>query len=1138
MSSSEKILDLKRRIRKTLFKERLIFFAAGLLGTLAAMLVMSIMLSLVAGIVILPVWTKTSLLVLSGLIAISLTIKLSFIRLFGGSYESAALKLEKKFPALKGRLIAALQFAIIPEGARTGYSRDLLAATLVQAEERSRGMNFNEVLTVYPLWRSLRMLGILAALAILLLVVFPGLFNHSYKVYSHPTEVIAPPLGYKLEAYPKSETAVKYRDVDLGGILRGGQFPKDAVIYYRFAGGGWQDTKIALSDLPRSSTVVGDSLLFYTTIKQVRRSLDYYVKAGHITTSIAHIDVVDRPRVTGIKLSLFYPEYTGMEPTVVNENDGTISALYGTRVMMHIETNVPVKVADLMFDDSSQTPMATSGQAAECAMRVEGNRRYYIYLEDMQGEQNPDPIAYYITSVPDEFPVIDVMRPGVDINLNESMEVPLLLRISDDYGFSSLVLKYWHVSDGVKGDENVAVLHFSDNIKTEGEISFNWDVEPLNMMPSDYLIYQFELADNDRISGPKVTTSRAYIARLPSLDEIIAQTEREQGEIINDAESFMKSQRDLAERLKNVARKIEEERQTGDQQPAWQQQKELEDIAARDEQIAEQIRETAQKLDETIDRMEQDRLASTELLEKLSEIQKLFEEVATPEMRQARLELLEALKHMDQQSLDQAIQDYEMSQQDLMQRLNRTIALLKKMQIEQKVNAMTQFARELVEKQDKMIEKTEQISSDQLPSLAANEDKLTEELEQLKAQAQKLREMLNEISYVKANEADKFCSAVEQNNAGSNMQEMSQQLTKKDKAEALEQGQQASSKLLSLLDQMQQGQSKMCQGGGNQAAQQMRNAIDDINYLSEEQEDMIHQAQGIRNHSEVLHDLAAEQRLLRESVAAVSQRVVEMGKESPFIAAELIGLINSALNNIDLSIDQFAERRRTDGVQHQMETLSSLNRASVRMLDALQKQKDCNKGGSCCNKPSMKMNSLCQKQSQLNQQTQSQCRNPGKEGQAGQDALKRLASEQNAIGKSLGQLAEEFGDSREVLGRLDAIREDIDKVVDALASGEVGEETKQRQLRVLSRMLDATKSLQRKDYNEQRQARIGQDIMRSSPPALSGSQLDGGLDIEDRLRKFLDENYPEVYETHIKAYFKALLENFDLNSAQPTYEPE
>ncbi|UCD16689.1 MAG: hypothetical protein JSV44_09535 [Candidatus Zixiibacteriota bacterium] len=1138
MDGVDKITGLKKRIKGTLLRERLLLFSAGLLGTASALVLISIVLTLLAGIIILPVWLKVSLLAISGLAILGTFIKLAFARLFSNSPEIAALKLEKKFPMLRGRLIAALQFTAFPEDQWIGYSRDLMAATLRQAHEQSASLNFNEILSAYPLWRSLRVTGLMIVLAVLLLLGFPGLFSHSYLVYSHPTELIAPPLGYELTSYPGSRIAIKYRDVDLGGILIGDRFPDKATVYFRFVGGSWQNSRIDLGEIPRNPAALGDSLIFYTTIKQARRSLDYYVQAGPVTTPVERIDVVDRPRVTGIRLSLFYPDYTGLAPTVIDENDGTVSALYGTRTTMKIETNVSVQTAEMVFADSSRSPFTVSGRTAEQSFRVERDQGYSIHLIDMQGEINPDPIEYYITAVPDEYPVIDVVRPGIDINLNENMEVPLLLRISDDYGFSSLVLKYRHVSGGAKGEENVAVLHFSDNIKTEGEISFSWDVEPLGLMPSDYIIYQFELADNDRISGPKITTSRAYIARLPSLEEIIAQTEREQGEIINNAESYMKAHRDLAERLKNVSRKIEQERSAGDQKLGWQQQKELEDIATREEDIAEQLQQTARKMEEAIDKMEQDRLASTELLEKLSEIQKLFDEVATPEMRQARLQLLEALKNMDQQTLNEALQNYQMSQQELMQRLDRTIALLKKLQIEQKVNAMTELARELVEKQDKMNENTAATDADQLPSLAPGEKQLKRELDNLKVQARELRNLLDETSYVKADAADKFCSAVEQSDAGENMESMAVELSDRNKEQAIEQGGQASSKLLALFDQMQRGQASMCQGGGSEVAGQMRDAIDDINYLSENQEELITTADGMRYNSEVLRDIAAQQQLQRESVVGLLNRITEMGRQSPFIAAELHRIINNVIGNIDYSIEQFSDRRRNDGVTFQKEALANLNRAAIHMLDALQKQKDCNKGGSSCNKPTMKLNSLCQQQSQLNMQTQAQCQNPGRDGPGGRDALQRLAAEQNAIGKSLGQLAEEFGDSKEILGRLDAIAEDVQKVVDALEEGEVGQEVQDRQLRILSRMLDATKSLQRKDFTEQRQAASGKDILRNSPAALTGNQLNGGLDIEDRLRRFLDEEYPEAYEQHIKAYFKALLENLEMNTMQPGHETE
>ena len=247
-------------------------------------------------------------------------------------------------------------------------------------------------------------------------------------------------------------------------------------------------------------------------------------------------------------------------------------------------------------------------------------------------------------------------------------------------------------------------------------------------------------------------------------------------------------------------------------------------------------------------------------------------------------------------------------------------------------------------------------------------------------------------------------------------------------------------------------------------------------------------------------------------------------------------LINQAIGNIDLAIDQFSNRRRQEGVNYQREALYNLNRSAVSMLEALESQNNCNKGGSC-NKPSLKMGSLAEQQQQLNMQTQSQCQNPGSNPSLSDtDTMRRLAAEQNAIGKSLGQLQNEFGQSKEILGRLDAIREDMQKVADALADGEVGQDLLDRQLKIYSRMLDATRTMQRKDFTDQRRARIGEEIIRNSPAALSGNHLRGGLDIENRLRQFLEEKYPEVYENHIKAYFKALLENSDFRLRESSDE--
>ncbi len=1113
------------RLRGTLFRDRLTLFLGGTMGVITGMILVFILLSLIAGIFILPVWLKISLLGLSLVLLSGLAWRLAFSRLLKGSLESTALKIEQKYPELKGRLVAALQFHIAREKLTKGFSTELIDATLVQAEKKASGLDFNLIISAWPVWKNLRALAVSTMVALALLFIFPGLFTHSIKVYSSPTEVIAPPLGYRLSPYPGDKTAVKYRDLDLGAVLQGDKLPSEATINYRFADGNWQKAEIDIARQRRVTSSYGDSVLFYVTLKQVRRSLDYFVEAGRLTTPTHHIEVVDRPRVTGIKLSLFYPEYTGLPPTVIDENDGNITAVMGTRVNMQIESNLPVKLAEMVWSDSSRTPFSVNGRLGEQSFRVEKDQRYYVHLLDYQNETSPDPIEYRVTAIPDEYPLIEVARPGMDINLNEEMQVPLLLRLWDDFGFSSLVMKFAVVRQGERGSEQVAVLHFSDKIKTEGEVNFQWDVEPLDLMPADYVVYSFELADNDRISGPKVTKSREYIARLPSLDEIIAQTDREQQANIDRAETFLKQHKELSERLKNIAREMEEERASRNQQPSWQHQKELEDIAASEEKITENVREAAQELDKMIDQMQENRMASRELLEKLAQIQKLFEEIATPEMREARMKLMEALKNMDPKQLEEAMKDFQLSQKDLMDRLDRTISLLKKMQVEQKVTEIAELARQLAEEQDKVNKGTEVSDKNSLPTLAPEERKVKEGLNNIRKETAKLRDLLNDSPFSKSPEAESFCQAVENTDAGQNMDNMASDLEQSAKEEALEEGKQAYSKLLKMADQLQQGQQSMCNGGDAQLAGEMRNAINDIDYLADGQEVLMNEAGQILGGSEVLRDLAARQQVLKESLLGLATRVTEMGMKSPFVAAELSNLVQEAVANSNQAIEQFSGLRSREAITFQNESLFNLNRAAVRMMDALEQQSQCNKGGSC-DKPSQMMQSMSQKQSEINQQTQSQCQNPGNRmGTSDVDAFRRLAAEQMAVGKSLSELQKEFGDSREILGRLDGIREDIDKISEALSSGEVGEATLERQLQVYSRMLDASRTMQRKDFTDQRKASVGKDILRNSPPALSGNRLQGGLDVEDRLRQFLNEKYPPEYEQHIKAYFKALLEN-------------
>ena len=70
MNDIKSTAQLLSKLRNILLKQRLVMFTAGIFGTLAAMLVISIILSALANLTVLPVWLKISLIALAGLITL------------------------------------------------------------------------------------------------------------------------------------------------------------------------------------------------------------------------------------------------------------------------------------------------------------------------------------------------------------------------------------------------------------------------------------------------------------------------------------------------------------------------------------------------------------------------------------------------------------------------------------------------------------------------------------------------------------------------------------------------------------------------------------------------------------------------------------------------------------------------------------------------------------------------------------------------------------------------------------------------------------------------------------------------------------------------------------------------------------
>jgi hypothetical protein len=96
------------------------------------------------------------------------------------------------------------------------------------------------------------------------------------------------------------------------------------------------------------------------------------------------------------------------------------------------------------------------------------------------------------------------------------------------------------------------------------------------------------------------------------------------------------------------------------------------------------------------------------------------------------------------------------------------------------------------------------------------------------------------------------------------------------------------------------------------------------------------------------------------------------------------------------------------------------------------------------------------------------------------------------------------------------------EVEEALKSGTADGQTQETQQRILSRMLDAQRSINRRDFDPERESRPGEDLARRSPAEIPADLLRETDRLRLDLLKAEADRYPAQYRTFIESYLRSL----------------
>ncbi len=1026
-----------------------------------------------------------------------------------------AEKVGKTYTQIKDHFRNALEILEEQRQYPKRYSPLLIDAVLDDIGKELQSVDISRVIDYSIPFRLMRYAAGVVAVFILFFIVLPvTLRDTSYRLL-HFSESFAAPLPFAFEIEPGNKEIVKGESVNIVVRLRGEQ-QKEIELCTRTEG---------QSLLERMTLHRDSSGIFLWQSPILKNTFEYYVQSDDIKSEKYTIIVVDRPVIKTLKVQLHPPAYTGIPSQTLDDNVGDITALKGTRVILDLAANKEIARASIVFSDHSRHELLAAGTTVTGSFMVKKDVQYHCELEDKKGIVNIDPISYTIHSQPDEPPTIAITVPGRNIDLNDNMQVALLMNLHDDYGISKLRVGYrLSQSKYEKPQESFSFTDIPVPTAQRGEkgidlaVPYLWDLSSLSLAAEDVVTYYAEVYDNDGVTGPKMSRSKEFTLRYPSLDEIFSDADKQHAESFESLQEDLKQAEELRKNLDAVTQEMKK-----NQQLDWQQQKKLEETLKQYEELRKNIQNASQKLDTLFQGMQNKNILSQETLEKYLELQQMLQQIDSPELNAALRRMQEAMKRLSPDQLRQAMQQLTLSEESFRKSIERTLSLLKRIQVEQKFDEAIRRTAELEQRHSELKNqsaKTSPENSEALRELAEKQEGAEKEYKNLRQQLSELQKRMEEFpDEMPLREYAKATEFIEQQNLDERMETARRQLHQGKPQHAREQQQQIQSSLNEFGKQMQQTKDLMQQRMQQQLLAEFQKMVQELLDMSAQEEDLKNASRTLDPSSQQFRENAQSQQQIIEDLGRLANTLGQMSQKTFAITPKMGKAIGQAFGQMTSAIQSLENRNGQEAADHQHDAMAGLNDATRQIQQAMDNAMQGGQGG--LGSLLQQLGRMAAQQQGINVQTQ----DLSSQGGVSPEQAARLAVEQAAVQKSLEELsneAKQSTDHQKHLGDLDKIAEEMKEVVRDLEQHEINPTTLQRQEKILSRLLDAQRSMRERDYEKRRRAEAGRDYQRFSPPDLDQSTVAGTSRLMQDLRKALEQGYAKEYQELIRKYFEEL----------------
>jgi hypothetical protein len=829
------------------------------------------------------------------------------------------------------------------------------------------------------------------------------------------------------------------------------------MLWTRSPGTTWEASVVQLDSLGQARRVAGPLV----------QALYAHLTAGRRSSDTIEVTVRRPAFLASLALTVRYPSYLRLEDEPAAAGGDTLLLPAGSRIEARGEVTVPLLSAR----------WERAGVAA--ALRVDGGRfagsllpsasgAYRLLLLTADGTPlGEGEVLLAIRLLPDLPPVVEVPLPSGDTTAPTSGALPLVIDARDDHGLIEVVLERRVTHAGrvrALADERLAL---PGQTPDRAILPAAIDVSLLGLVPGDTLRVAVRARDNS--PGHQLGRSRDIAITLPTRPELRAEERDRAAAIARQLDSLVKESREAQRQSEDLGRA---EQRGGDRGLDFDAAKKAEAVAQRQGELLEQAEAAQRALSELRKAAERAGITDSVFQQRLREVQEQLDRALSPELRRQLAELQEALKALDRERTRDAVRQLGDAQQKLREALERSRELFKRAALEGELASLEQESKELAQEQQRW---NEQVPSADSAQAAAEERKLAQRADSLEAGLREAAKRLEaeQRRRALAQAADTAGVAADQ------MRQAQSAAAKSQRAQAQRSGTKAAGAISKAQQQVQEQREAQQQEWREEIVAQLDRALLETTRLAERQLVIAEQFR----RSTALGAARSAQGALEEGVQKLMEQVGAASGKNALVSPQILAALAEARTEMQKAREGAASAsgNARESADRAGDAVDALNVAAYGLLRSREDVAGAGSGSGFA-EAMERMTQLAKQQGQLSQDAGGLL--PLMGSTAIQQQLQSLAARQRALAQELERLRAQ--------GQVDAkpLGEEARDLARDLERGRLDREMVTRQERLFRRMLDAGRTLQGREEDEQkeRQSETARGEL-SLPPALRAQLL-------------------------------------------------